>query len=420
LQLSWSLNVTWLTPDRNPANPPNATRPFRQPAFNVKDQQEVTFTLDSNADPAAQRLVGVSNGQMAGAFTTAPPLLTFPEAGRRTPLVAISETGALTQRAWDRHGATAQQSLVIEWQPIFTVDGTATGQPIMRGGNVVLGVATMAIDGIPVAPGVEFPRPTARGARPARHPATDPVAMLPLFRIHGLNPPVSDLDALVDLLVTEVFTNNLAANLHLSFVGLADWKKAARRVVTHETAGKQFATRPPAPNVGAISIPLVTPNRTYAHGKERDMPLFGAPHGYGVGQLDPPDNADQLWSLEAAALECVRRLLIDKGSRAVTVLGREFNTTSAATLTRRSRNVFLRETVRQYNGGTEFRFDASTSDWVVKPSVGNPRIFYPDAVLGTTMLYERLISAPNDREPAPASHGRLDTELQYTSAHFVL
>lgn len=415
LSTEWSLSIDWPTPDRGAANP------FLQPSFSITDKQDVVLKLDANADVTLRKLDGVSAGEASSAFATPPPTLSFPEPGRRQPKVRVSEAGAVVERAWGRHGGTANQpSTVIEWQPVLTTTGSAADKPLIRGGNVEVTLRSLTLAGAVVAPGPAFPRPTPAGALPTKPATGVPLAFVPHFRIHGLNPAPADLTALVDAVTESEFNANRAARPYLDFIPLEFWKVAMRGIVTHETNGRQFATR------GGLAtgvIAFASGGRTQAHGKERDMPIFGPPHGYGLGQLDPPDNIDQVWDLEQAVLECVRRLLLEKASDAQRSLANEFAASATAPLSTRSKNVFLRESVRRFNGGSEFVRNAANTDWEVFPSIRNdPTIFYCDEVLngGQTLAYQDLVRAPNKREPLPARRTTVSTTpLAYTSASFV-
>lgn len=410
LSTDWALNINWPTPDRG------QSQAVVQPPFDLTAKQDIVLKLDAAEDVTARKLDGVDKGRVTNAFTPAPPTLAFPEAGRRQPGVLVSEPSAELKRAWGRHGGSAQPGTVIEWQPIFTTDGAAASKPVMRGGNVEIKLTSLTLAGAPVAGDLQFSRPTPQGQKPSAAPPTAPLAFVPHFRIHGLNPSRDDLNLLVDAITEREFNANRASKPYLDFLPLAVWQLALRGITIHETDGRQFAT-PGRQATGVIAFGGTT---TFAHGKERDMPIFGHPHGFGVGQLDPPSNIEQLWNLEEAVLGCVQRLLLEKAADARSGLGHEFLGT--APLSTRSKNVFLRESVRRFNGGREFVRNAADDDWEVSPSIkADPTIFYCDEVLngGETLRYQDLIRAPNKREPAAASRGPLATRLPYTSASFV-
>ncbi|HYQ27982.1 MAG TPA: hypothetical protein VER04_12210, partial [Polyangiaceae bacterium] len=405
LDLKWSLKIDWPTPDRNNTNPPNGTPPFVQPQLAIADQQTVSFKLDTNTSVPQRRLQGVSNGKLPTAFSTPPTALTFPEAGRRTPTVLVSDTGAVASRAWDRHGVPAQPCSAVEWQPSFAVGGAQ----VTRGGNVQLSLDSLSIDSAPAPPGVEFPRPPLTATTPTRHPTSSPLTMLPRFRVFGINPAPADVNALVDLQTQTTLAANVATLTHLAFLSVAEWQAVMRNIVNHETAGRQYQIRS---GPQAIVLGPRGNQRTYSYAREQDMPIFGGPHGYGIGQLDPPNNAEEIWNFQAAVQTCVNRLLIDKASGARSALN--LSGLTRATISVRQRNMFVREAVRRYNGGTEFRFDATAGDFVIKPRAPQALFTYPNQVLGTSVAYQDLVPNPRTRAPAIA------TQLTYTSADFTL
>jgi len=408
LGIDWAIAISWDTPDR--ADPRN---PIIQPRHRVTQAQTVTLQLTNEADAFARKLQNVQNGVATGAIQPAPQRIPFPVAGRRLPAVRIADAGAALQRTWGRHGGAERDSLVVEWQPIYSSDGTINGTPFFRGGDGLLSVPALRVNGQPVDPGQVFPRPT---------PTPPPAAVagpanldLPRFRVHGINLTPAEVGDMASVITEQTYRANIAASPWLSFVSLAVWQATARLIVGHETASHQFAAPGGFAQVGRITIPLR--GVIFCHGKERDMPTFGAPHGYGVGQLDPPGNIDRLWDLEANVIESIRRLLIDSGRRAQGDLGLGNN---AAALTQKERAVFHRAAVRRYNGGTEFVRNAANTDWMIRPSVRNePNIYYPDAVLRTPQVrYQDLISAPNEREPRPANHPPIANQVDFPVASF--
>jgi hypothetical protein len=102
--------------------------------------------------------------------------------------------------------------------------------------------------------------------------------------------------------------------------------------------------------------------------------------------------------------EAAKRFMVDKGHLAMSTLSGhgQFAQTNAV-LSRRSKAVFHRQCVRLYNGGTEFRWDAAHSDWVIHPSVlKEPNVYYQDSVLqghlvGAQVPYQDLLANPTTR-----------------------
>jgi hypothetical protein len=85
----------------------------------------------------------------------------------------------------------------------------------------------------------------------------------------------------------------------------------------------------------------------------------------------------------------------EKGEAAWKALHAHFS----ATLTRTDKAVFRREIVRRYNGSSEFKWDATKSEFVIDPGVprwenkadpsqgASNRLPYPNRVLGTSIVY---------------------------------
>jgi hypothetical protein len=225
------------------------------------------------------------------------------------------------------------------------------------------------------------------------------------------------MDAIVDALVIDRF-NRLAANATGRFLTIAEWQSATRRVVGHETGHRQFNRRVGRNDIGriaferALKVPPTARTSTlfvYLHGKETDMPIFGAPHGYGAPQLDPPQNVDQVWDIVTSLRRGVEIFMVEKAASALTDLGAVFPRPGTV-LNRRQKNLFLRAAVRRYNGGREFVFDATANDWFIRPSVGADRRNYPNEVLNTGTL------VPYGDLGPPTSLPR----LTFLPAHFFL
>jgi hypothetical protein len=142
------------------------------------------------------------------------------------------------------------------------------------------------------------------------------------------------------------------------------------------------------------------------------MPLFGPPHGYGIGQLDsfgnPPRGADddEVWDWVANLRAAVGVVLAEKAAEAWTLV----STHAPNPLDRFTRAVFRRETVRRYNGRSEFVWTGAT--WAVAPTLTwldpatkalgpHPNLLYPNLVLGTGVVYYTdATGAPNKPDGA--------------------
>lgn len=368
LELGWRLTLQWDGVDSNSPAFPAITRHTQVYRHSTAFTATQTVTLRYShrgrlADASARPLALGADGSVPGALTssTAPP--DFPVSNRRHPQVLVGGR----RRAWGRTaGAPAADALIVEYQPRI-VD--ASGHEILRGGDGRLELVSATIDGRAVPP-------------PA---ATAPIARLPEFRVAGRNPaPHADVTALIDALVEERY--NLQSTLaRTTLLSLQAWKTTARRIFAHENGGdNQFEHR------GAGR------RRFGAHfyGHEAEMPLFGPPHGYGFGQLDsPPTSDDAAWSFVENLRESIRRIMVDKAQDAFALISAHL----PAPIDRRIRAVYQREIVRRYNGGREFQWNGS--DWEISPSVGrwadsadhskgaNPRLDYPNRVLGTGVVY---------------------------------
>ena len=404
LSLRWKFNLEWRGPDNADLDGDAVAIPAFEQATNL--EQAVTLALDTNTDPLQRKLTSVTLGSVENQPqpVIAPP--NFPVAGRRAPRVRLAndDDSDLT-RAWGRHAAApVRPSIVIEWQPSVTDAGVER----IRGGDGLIGLTSLTVDGTEVAPGLIVPRPTgvtppAPGPGPAPPPPAPPIPAPPpantppaqaaKFRVRGLNPTAAQMDAIVDALVSDRF-NQLTPNATARFLTMAEWQSATRRVVGHETGHRHFNRRVGRNDIGRIAfvrslrVPPTAPTNTlfvYLHGKETDMPIFGAPHGYGAPQLDPPQNVEQVWDVVASLRRGVEIFMEDKAALALTDLGAAFPRPGTA-LDQRQKNLFLRAAVRRYNGGREFVFDATANDWFIRPSVSADRRNYPNEVLNTGTL----------------------------------
>lgn len=352
--LNWKINFSWDGPDSGTAS----TRRY-QYSENMTATQTFTLSLD-----AGNRIANVdSDGRVVGALSPSPTAPSFPVAGRRIPALFISGQ----TRAWSRMSdAQLKSSLIMEWQPLLT---NGAGNEIMRGGDGVLKLISLEIEGERVDSGKILPS----GGPLSDLPATAGNCELPKFRIYGENPPLP-ADALINTLVEEYFNNHSTAN-RVSVLTLACWQDIIRRILAHESAGRgQFDTR----GAGRRRF-----SGTY-YGHEGDMPIFGPPHGYGYGQHDnPPVSDDGAWSFFENLRESVRRVMEDKAQVAYNHL----STHIPSPIDQRFRATFQREVVRRYNGGREFSW--SGGQWRIDPSLacGSDRLDYPNNILGTAVVY---------------------------------
>lgn len=79
----------------------------------------------------------------------------------------------------------------------------------------------------------------------------------------------------------------------------------------HETVNHGFIIKGDNPDRTAVKTLLTVEEQVIAYMESRfrqfwsdkNFPIFGAPHGYGLMQLDPPDNNEEVWDWKANAKE---------------------------------------------------------------------------------------------------------------------
>ncbi len=374
VQVDWTLALAWDGPDANAA------------AINAgpRATQSHNFTLPL----PGQSVVELTHGT-APALAAAPGAIGFPVAGRRLPGVLVD-----APRTFGRQGGATQPSLVIEWQP-RVVDGA--GNEIIRGGNgtlaaqVALGSAALDV-------------------------------RLPAFRVTGENPqPDADVEALIVALVDQYYDAH-SGEARIQLLSRACWETTVLRVFRHESGVRhgyqQFDSR------GALRSTFTrAPSRVY--GLEDALPLFGPPHGYGVGQLDSifgrGPNDDEVWSFVENIRSGVRLLMEDKATAAYALVSAHL----PAPVDQRTRAVYQREIVRRYNGGTEFEFSGGA--FVINPSQRyadstdpskgpNLNLRYPNQVLGTGVVY--FTSAAGVADTPDGAATVFPWPITFTAANF--
>jgi hypothetical protein len=252
-----------------------------------------------------------------------------------------------------------------------TASGTLVEEEVIRGGDGVLTLLHLAIDGVRIDPGL-----TVRSGKP-KPPQPGPDARLPRFRVRGKNPAPKKggpVDALIDALV-EDFYERRRADPWIGCLGRGTRQVTARLAVGHESARCQFIDNDKTAGRFTHGVQVF--------GKERHMPTFGGPHGYGLGQIDhPPTDPEIVWHFVKNLKESIRILMEVKGSQALRVLRRSRRDDAWAPTDQREKAVFRREVVRGYNAGREFVWDDAQHDWFIVPS-GTNNIEYPSIVLET-------------------------------------
>lgn len=340
-----SMNMSWDGPDAAT----NHARAYQYSADWDSGARKAKLKIDSAAKVSAE-------------FDPAPAPVGFPVAGRRSAAARIKDV----KRRWGRHAAANElDAVVLEWQPGI-VDGA--GVEIMRGGDGQVSLNSLTIAELDVLP-------------PA---VNDPVALLPRFRMQGTN-PVANLDATIDLVVREYYDSHdtVAAVTSLS---LATWQYTVRRILNHEARSTQFGFL--ARHYG------IDGDAANYYGLERHMPIFGYPHGYGMGQLDNPAVTDDgAWSFIGNLRGSVALLMGDKANATHNLLSQHPAETD------HWRACFQRNVIKQYNSGKN-EFTWSGGAWKISPNqaqtkvvngaeVANPELQYPNHVLAdqTDVVY---------------------------------
>jgi len=349
--LNWRLALSWDGPD-------SGTHSSRKYVYSQNFTANQSIMLNLNA---SEQIDGVdTQGWVANALIPPPPQIAFPVNDRRLPQVFVNGQ----PRKWGRGDNAAENvTIVIEYQPCIVDSG---GKEIIRGGDGMLKVAVSSQSAI------------------APPPLDTSFVELNRFRVKGVNPPQPSstddhIHDLVYLLVAEHYTLNDTKS-HITLLSLEVWQLTCLKVVVHESVGgRQFETRPMRGGRGGRNQ-IFSGLRGQHYGLETDMPIFGAPHGYGYGQHDKPKVSDDgAWSFLENIKETIRRLMEDKAEPAYNMIRHHLH----ANPTLKDQAVYRREVVRRYNGYTEFRWDGS--DWVIDTT--SPRPQYPNNVLGTHVHY---------------------------------
>ncbi|MFB6837225.1 hypothetical protein [Streptomyces sp. NPDC056361] len=376
LEFSWRLTLGWDGPDMNARATPAELNPgihhaYRYDSGNVSCAVELSYGSDGALlAPDGTRLVPGPGGELPGAYRPAPVPGPPPNVDRHLPEVRLGRP-----RGWGRQsGAPRYPSLVMEFAPRVVEDGRES----VRGGDGGLVVGALTVDG----------KPLDGGAKSVEGGGDPPLLRLPDFRVTGTNP--ADPQA-VAALVAELVDRYVAAYGGATRVRLLSkecWRATVLKIVTAESGppGTQhFETR--------ASHRLTHAGGGWFYGREQGMPRFGPPHSYGLGQLDNSQRGgatpDEVWNFLENLRGVVETVMGEKATRAYEHLG-------AARFPddRRHRAIYQREIVRRYNGGSEFAVVDGV--WQISPSLApteggkpNPRLDYPNRVLGTVVEYAK-------------------------------
>jgi outer membrane protein OmpA-like peptidoglycan-associated protein len=385
LALDWQITLTWDGPDSNSPSFAGQGLPrpnqLHQYTLQAPANQSVQLHFDDQGrltDAQGNALTVGQDGSVPDAFVPAPTAIPFPVSNRRLPLVIVSGQ----QRPWGRHaGATLKDALLIEHQ-LRIVNNQ--GDEIIRGGNGVQELRTVSIDGQRIDGGLI---PGNGAVTPP--PSNAPDLRLPHFRVRGGQLPRADIEALINALVQQFFDAN-QNRPRVTLLTLGMWQITAIAIINHESVGfNHFDTRGAGRRRFTQSRPAPQPSLFLAYGHEDGMPIFGAPHGYGFGQLDfifnRGPNDDEVWSYLENLRSAVRVIMEEKATIAhqhfTNTVARE-NAFNALSL-RRRRAIYRREIVRRYNGGREFNFIGN--QWEIQAT---GRIGYPNQVLNTNVQYQ--------------------------------
>jgi hypothetical protein len=352
LAVQWDLELAWAGPDRNDHT--------RHAPYDYEDHFSGIWSKGQLVRPTEGQVVRIvlddkdtiavdGQGKVNDAFTVPPEAIPFPTDGRRVPAVFVDAQS----RSWGRADAGALPTVVVEWQvpimpsAVYASRGSrgeggplATGDvEIMRGGNGVLRVSGLRLFGERLDDGSQGPQM--------------PLAVTPAFRVYGKNPSASDFADLFADVVPRYLADHAqdpgVADV-LAIVPAGTWQEVLRRILHHESDGRDkhfFDWLASAP----YSWHDRRHHRRWSHGWERDMPLFGAPHGYGVQQRDPHPNSDLMWSV-LGGIQCgAQELVLDKAIAAFAYLSRRKQLVPGD---RADAAALVREAVREYNGGNEF------------------------------------------------------------------
>jgi hypothetical protein len=268
-------------------------------------------------------------------------------------------------------------TLVLEWQPPV-VEAKRNGHTeIMMGGDGKLEVAQVSFAGKPVV------RPSANPSPPSDTPA-GPLLALPTFRVKGDNPAKAEVGALIDAAIEDVMAAHAQA-APVQMLSTSAWRDLADRLIFRESGGMQFSS-----GVSRAVFRERTPFQ--CHGLQSGMPKFGAPAGYGIGQHDPPRSPQDMWNFYEHIRVGIEELIATRYGKAAYDYLTGLHALNATS--RLDKAIFVRETVRGYNGGREFMYEGGQwkmSPWVTskgkRVSIPDKRRPYANNVLGTGVKY---------------------------------
>jgi hypothetical protein len=404
MELSWRRSLSLFWKARNEAR-------YQTLPFNESADGSVVMTFDDKGnlfDPATNQPVPSTVTSPPNALRPAPVALTFPET-RRLPTVQFGQ-----QRAWGRHrNANALETLVIEMQPAIP-DATLRGGDgnlelttldfgVSKPGQQVTDRTSMATSratrNFPssaqkVSDKVAARRGTSEVGQSIEGIDVTPAVWMPTFRVGGVN--ISQA-LVIQMLTDAVGKRFTGSDPLLQFAPIQFWVETALLTVVPESGGAMFTVSGPRGT-------FLHPNRTNGvFGVEAGMPQFGPPSGYGVCQLDPPilpptpgAGDDRIWSYAeniTAGLNLLRTAATQflqewRTGTHFTVVARKalsetvkapplIKSPEAAVAWRQieqsqlGRAMLQRQITRQFGGGREFSFFATTGKWDIWTTAGN-------------------------------------------------
>ncbi|MGW3895474.1 hypothetical protein ACWD6L_09770 [Micromonospora profundi] len=418
---TWNLRLSWDGPDDNADA---VTAPMQNPHLGHNYQLALTgnptVVLHYGAtgqftDAKGRDLVVDGQGRVPAAFTPAPTAIPFPVANRRLPVVLVSGQ----QRPWGRRaGAQDRPALVLEFQPSVTENG----QEVIRGGDGELGVSAVSFDERSLDPGLI---PGTQGVL-GPPPQGVPLLALPAFRVCGVNPtPDADIEELIEEFVQTYYQDNDTLP-EVNILSQECWRRTAMLIFTHESGLRGGYNQFRESSASTVTY------RNHWYGHEKDMPLMGPPHGYGIGQLDNwgprprvGANPNEVWNWVENVRTAVRLLFANCGGDAYQLISGHMPNP----IDQRTRAVFQRETIRRYNGGREFQWSGTT--WEIQPSLQyrtaddpasgpNRNLRYPNQVLAhagvpAITYYTDAAGRPNVADGINTVYNR---PAAFTAAHY--
>jgi hypothetical protein len=448
-ELSWRLTLKWNAPDSRLTQRTGQTTTYEQ-HFDLSHTASLYFREDGTlrdavtAEAGAQVVLCAFDREPGMAINYFPNLptdtlmtypqgrtnynpnvrrrISFPADNRRRAQVVVQGLS----RPWGRQaGAVQKECFIIEFQPYIAEPvPNDNDREVMRGGDGILKLISVKINTQAVETGYIRTAPGTNNALTAAPaPAADnPLILLPHFRVRGMNPP--DAQSVLDLLRALVndYYDRFVQQARVHALSRDCWYETMRQIMVHESGVHgnnqmtQFEDR--------ASHRRIVRWGGHAYGLPLDMPLFGPPHGFGIGQLDLIFNRgctkDEAFSFVENVRSAVRLLMEEKANIAFNQLGGQLpalaNPATPQNLGERWRwrSAYQRQIVRLYNGGSEIQIVGGQlrvhptlmqngvnqfAQFTQNPNGSyspHPNLTYPNHVLGPDITY---YNQPNPAAP---------------------